>query len=529
MGACCGKGKKNEPNAAYKPPVQGGGGINQGGDQWQQQSGNGMAGVPQQHTGGINQGGNEFAGGINSGPMMGSPAPVVEQQGGATIFIGLYDYEARISEDLSFKKGERLQIINTADGDWWYARSLVTNSEGYIPSTYVAPEKSYEAEDWYHGDIKRSEAEKKLMMRGLAPGTFLIRRAESAPGNFSLSVRDNETVKHYRIRKLDTGGYFITSRAPFPTLHELVKHYEKDSDGLVCRLTIPCTNVKPGTVGLAKDAWEIPRESLRLTRKLGAGMFGEVWAGVWNNTTQVAIKTLKEGTMSPQMFLEEAGVMKSLRHKHLVQLYAICSEREPIYIVTEYMCNGSLLDYLSKGDGHSLPLPTLIDCAAQVASGMSFLETQGYIHRDLAARNILVGENCVCRVADFGLARLIQDDEYTAHEGAKFPIKWTAPEAALYSTFTIKSDVWSFGILITEIVTKGRIPYPGMTNAETIAQVERGYRMPCPPNCPDPLYQICLSCWNKKPEERPTFEYLTATLEDYFVSTEPGYKDLNQQ
>jgi len=446
---------------------------------------------------------------------------------GATIFVALYDYEARISEDLSFKKGERLQIINTADGDWWYARSLQTNKEGYIPSTYVAPEKSYEAEEWYFGEIKRAEAEKRLMMKGLPSGTFLLRKAESAPGNFSLSVRDGDSVKHYRIRKLDTGGYFITSRAPFASLHELVEHYRRDADGLVCSLSLPCPNDKPLTGGLAKDAWEIPRESLRLTRKLGAGQFGEVWAGVWNNTTHVAVKTLRTGTMSPGAFLAEAAVMKSLRHKHLVQLYAICSDREPIYIVTEYMSGGSLLEYLSKGEGINLPLPTLIDMMAQVAAGMAFLETQGYIHRDLAARNILVGDNYVCKVADFGLARLIEDSEYTAHEGAKFPIKWTAPEAALYNRFTIKSDVWSFGILMTEIITKGRIPYPGMTNAETIAQVERGYRMPIPPNCPEPLYQIMENCWNKDPDKRPTFEYLQGLLEDYFVSTEPGYRPVN--
>ena len=154
-------------------------------------------------------------------------------------------------------------------------------------------------------------------------GTFLVRKAESAPGNFSLSVRDGESIKHYRVRKLDNGGYFITARAPFTSLHELVNHYMQDADGLVCALTLPCPGDKPATIGLAKDAWEIPRESLRLTRKLGAGQFGEVWAGVWNNTTQVAVKTLKPGTMSPTAFLEEAGIMKQLRHKHLVQVCVI--------------------------------------------------------------------------------------------------------------------------------------------------------------------------------------------------------------
>ena len=114
---------------------------------------------------------------------------------------------------------------------------------------------------------------------------------------------------------------------------------------------------------------------------------------------------------------------------------------------------------------------------------------------DLAARNVLVGDNNIAKVADFGLARVIVENEYTAHEGAKFPIKWTAPEAALRNKFSVKSDVWSFGILLTEVVTYGRIPYPGMTNAEVLQQLEGGYRMPAPPGCPELLYQIMLDCW----------------------------------
>ena len=97
-------------------------------------------------------------------------------------------------------------------------------------------------------------------------------------------------------------------------------------------------------------------------------------------------------------------------------------------------------------------------------TGMAYLEEHSYIHRDLAARNILVGEGSVCKIADFGLARVIKEDIYNPREGTKFPIKWTAPEAALFNRYTIKSDVWSYGILIYEIITKGAMPYPGMTN-----------------------------------------------------------------
>ncbi|KAF4793331.1 Proto-oncogene tyrosine-protein kinase Src [Turdus rufiventris] len=519
-------------------------------------------------------------GGFNTSDTVTSPQRAGALAGGVTTFVALYDYESRTETDLSFKKGERLQIVNNTvrgeastlltfllwvilpiqpvqkgscgtissgkksppsqqaaswdvvgyfgEGDWWLAHSLTTGQTGYIPSNYVAPSDSIQAEEWYFGKITRRESERLLLNPENPRGTFLVRESETTKGAYCLSVSDFDNakglnVKHYKIRKLDSGGFYITSRTQFNSLQQLVAYYSKHADGLCHRLTNICPTSKPQTQGLAKDAWEIPRESLRLEVKLGQGCFGEVWMGTWNGTTRVAIKTLKPGTMSPEAFLQEAQVMKKLRHEKLVQLYAVVSE-EPIYIVTEYMSKGSLLDFLKGEMGKYLRLPQLVDMAAQIASGMAYVERMNYVHRDLRAANILVGENLVCKVADFGLARLIEDNEYTARQGAKFPIKWTAPEAALYGRFTIKSDVWSFGILLTELTTKGRVPYPGMVNREVLDQVERGYRMPCPPECPESLHDLMCQCWRKDPEERPTFEYLQAFLEDYFTSTEPQYQ-----
>ncbi|XP_053172763.1 proto-oncogene tyrosine-protein kinase Src-like isoform X3 [Scomber japonicus] len=395
---------------------------------------------------------------------------------GVTTFVALYDYESRTASDLTFRKGDRLQIVNNTEGDWWLARSLTTGESGYIPSNYVAPSDSIQAEEWYFGKITRRDSERILLNLQNRRGTFLVRESETTKGAYCLSVLDYDNtkglnVKHYKIRKLDSGGFYITSRTQFTSLQQLVFHYRS----------------------------------------------------TWNGTTRVAIKTLKPGTMSPEAFLQEAQVMKKLRHEKLVQLYAVVSE-EPIYIVTEYMSQGSLLDFLKGDAGKMLRLPQLVDMAAQIAAGMAYVERMNYVHRDLRAANILVGDNLVCKVADFGLARLIEDNEYTARQGAKFPIKWTAPEAALYGRFTIKSDVWSFGVLLTELATKGRVPYPGMVNREVLDQVERGYRMPCPAECPSSLHELMLSCWRKDPEERPTFEYLQGFLEDYFTSTEPQYQ-----
>ena len=162
------------------------------------------------------------------------------------------------------------------------------------------------------------------MKRETPTGTFLVRKSESHPGNFSLSIRNGDSIVHYNINHIDSIGYFITTRARFSSLYELVQHYSHDADGLVCTLSIPCPKNKQFTIGFVRHAWEISREFLHKTEKLGQGRFGEVWAGVWNNTTKVAIKVLKSG-ISEASFLEEASAMQNLRHKHLVQVNFIAS------------------------------------------------------------------------------------------------------------------------------------------------------------------------------------------------------------
>jgi fyn-related kinase len=333
-----------------------------------------------------------------------------------------------------------------------------------------------DSEEWFKGKIKRASAEK--MLRSGPPGIFLIRESESREGEFSLSVsQGGERIKHYRICQNELKEYYITKRATFTTIKEVVDHYQHQQDGLCVQLTDAASELAVApTGGLSKEVdknWEIDRRTITLKKKLGQGQFGDVWLGVWNGVKDVAVKTMKPGTMDVADFLEEASILKRFRHPKLLQLYAVCTIGDPLYIVTEIMENGSLLDYLHK-TGKSLKVTSLVEMSAQIASGMAYLEQNNVIHRDLAARNVLVGINNICKVADFGLARAAREDIYNAREGAKFPIKWTAPEAAMMNKFSIKSDVWSFGILLVEIVTYGRIPYPGMTNAEVLQQVDRG-------------------------------------------------------
>ncbi|XP_048209900.1 tyrosine-protein kinase FRK [Perognathus longimembris pacificus] len=455
-------------------------------------------------------------------------------------FVALFDYQARTAEDLSFHAGDKLQVLDTSHEGWWLARHLEKRGDGYgqqlqgyIPSNYVAEDRSLQAEPWFFGAIKRTDAEKQLLYSENRTGAFLIRESESQAGDFSLSVLDEGVVKHYRIRRLDEGGFFLTRKQTFSTLNEFVNYYSNQSDSLCVRLGKPCLKIQvPTPFDLSyktADQWEIDRNSVQLLKRLGSGQFGEVWEGLWNNTTPVAVKTLKPGSMDPNDFLREAQIMKSLRHPKLIQLYAVCTLEDPIYIITELMRHGSLQEYLQNDAGTKIHLPQQVDMAAQVASGMAYLESQNYIHRDLAARNVLVGEHNIYKVADFGLARVFKvdnEDIYESKHEIKLPVKWTAPEAIRTNKFSIKSDVWSFGILLYEIITYGKMPYSGMTGAQVIQMLGLDYRLPQPSNCPQQFYSIMLECWNSEPKERPTFEKLHQKLEDYF-ETDSSYSDAN--
>ena len=375
---------------------------------------------------------------------------------------------------------------------------------------------------WYYGDISRTEAEKLLYGEGNRHGSFLIRDSETISGGHSLSIRDIDKVKHFKIRRKGE-AFFIVPYITFESIADLVTYYKAHLDGICVSLLYPCVSLaKPQTAGLSKltnNEWEIEQKQIRLVKKLGSGSFAQVWGGVWNGTTSVAVKMLKiDSSMTESDFLREATLMKELRHPNILQLYGICSKKQPLYIIAELMKHGSLLEYLRNERG-SLKLSQLISVGQQVAEGMAYLEEQHYIHRDLAARNILVGDGLICKISDFRLMRLVEEAKSKAHDGTKLAIKWTAPEALLHNNFSVKSDVWSFGILLYEIITFGCFPYAGMTNEEVVRKLEQGYRMPQPKESSYAYYNIMLKCWREEPENRPTFEALQWELEEFLEST----------
>ena len=328
-------------------------------------------------------------------------------------------------------------------------------------------------------------------------------------------------MKHYRIRH-DSGTFFITARTLFESIPDLVSHYQQQSDGLCINLMYPCVSlVKPQTFGLCKrENGEIDRREINLLKNIGMGNHTQVWEGLWSGTLPVAVKMIKSVESTAKLdFLREGSLMKILRHPNVINLFGVCTKELPFYIITEFMKHGSLLDFLHECVGQkSLSLHQLINLAEQIAKGMAYLEEQNYVHRDVAARNILVGDGMVCKVADFGLTRLVSEAGCN-NSGKKFAVKWTAPEALLFDRFTVKSDVWSFGVLLYEIITYGSFPYPDLTTDEVIEKVTHGYRMPKPKECSYKYYNIMLKCWREEPENRPCFEGLQWELEEFLLST----------
>uniref|UniRef100_A0A4W5NED6 Ephrin type-A receptor 7 n=1 Tax=Hucho hucho TaxID=62062 RepID=A0A4W5NED6_9TELE len=267
-------------------------------------------------------------------------------------------------------------------------------------------------------------------------------------------------------------------------------------------------------------AKELDASCIKIERVIGAGEFGEVCSGRMKlpgkRDMSVAIKTLKVGYSEKQRrdFLCEASIMGQFDHPNVVHLEGVVTRGKPVMIVIEYMENGSLDAFLRKHDGQFTVIQ-LVGMLRGIAAGMRYLSDMGYVHRDLAARNVLVNSNLVCKVSDFGLSRVIDDDPEAVYTttGGKIPVRWTAMEAIQYRKFTSASDVWSYGIVMWEVMSYGERPYWDMSNQDVIKAIEEGYRLPAPMDCPPGLHQLMLDCWQKDRADRPKFDQIVGILD----------------
>ncbi|XP_072280054.1 proto-oncogene tyrosine-protein kinase receptor Ret [Pyxicephalus adspersus] len=302
--------------------------------------------------------------------------------------------------------------------------------------------------------------------------------------------------------------------------------------------------------------WEFPRKNLVLGKTLGEGEFGKVvkatafrLKGKAGYTT-VAVKMLKESASQSELrdLLSEFNLLKQVNHPHVIKLYGACTQDGPLYLIVEYAKYGSLRSflresrkvgpssvggdsnrnssYLDNPDERALTMGDLISFAWQISRGMQYLAEMKLVHRDLAARNVLVAEGRKMKISDFGLSRdVYEEDSYVKRSKGRIPVKWMAIESLFDHIYTTQSDVWSFGVLLWEIVTLGGNPYPGIAPERLFNLLKTGYRMEKPENCSDEMYNLMLKCWKQEPDKRPTFGEISKELEKMMVKSR-DYLDL---
>ncbi|XP_068134642.1 tyrosine-protein kinase Tec isoform X2 [Hyperolius riggenbachi] len=447
-------------------------------------------------------------------PLPPEPEPEPANEDKEEVVIAMFDFHPVEAHDLRLVTGEEYVVLERKDVHWWKARNKY-GQEGYIPSNYVTEKKldNLDQYEWYSSNMNRNKAEQLLKTED-KEGGFIVRNSSQA-GMFTVSLytkyagEGSSPIRHYHIKEAQgfPKQYYLAEKHVFDSVPDMIEYHKHNAAGLITRLRYPvCLKNKtaPPTAGFSYDKWEINPAELTFMKELGSGLFGVVRLGKWRAQYKVAIKAIREGAMSEEDFIEEAKVMMKLTHPKLVQLYGVCTEKRPIYIVTEFMEYGCLLNYLRQRQGQ-FNADILLSMCQDVCEGMNYLENSNFIHRDLAARNCLVNDLGVVKVSDFGMTRYVLDNQYTSSCGAKFPVKWSPPEVFNYSKFSSKSDIWSFGVLMWEVFTEGKMPFESYSNVEVVEMVTRGERLYRPRLATNRIYGVMTACWHEKPEARPKF------------------------
>uniref|UniRef100_A0A2C9GPE0 Tyrosine-protein kinase n=1 Tax=Anopheles arabiensis TaxID=7173 RepID=A0A2C9GPE0_ANOAR len=365
-------------------------------------------------------------------------------------------------------------------------------------------------EEWFHGVLPREEVVRLLRNEG----DFLVRETtRNDESQTVLSVCWNGH-KHFIVQTTAEGHYRFEGPA-FPSIQELIVHQYQSE--------LPVTG-RSGAVlrkPVLRERWELSNDDVILLDKIGRGNFGDVYKAKLKSSknTLVAVKTCRMTLPEEQKrkFLQEGRILKQYDHPNIVKLIGICVQKQPIMIVMELVAGGSLLMFLRK-NASTLGQRQMMGMCRDAAAGMRYLESKNCIHRDLAARNCLIGSENIVKISDFGMSR--EEEEYIVSGGMKqIPIKWTAPEALNFGKYTSLCDVWSYGILVWEIFSRGDTPYSGMSNSMARERIDEGYRMPAPEGAPPEMYRLMLKCWSYEPESRPHFDEICSVVDALLLCT----------
>ncbi|XP_053317849.1 megakaryocyte-associated tyrosine-protein kinase [Spea bombifrons] len=432
--------------------------------------------------------------------------------------IARFDHTKPKPQELTFRKGDLITIVSACENKGWYqAHHHASGDVGIISGSALRERPPIKAKPqlslmpWFHGAITGPQAVQELQPP--KDGLFLVRESIRYPGDYVLCVCYGGEVIHYRIEYQD-GTLSVDCSKKFSNLIDMIEYYSTCQGVLCSKLLNPKhkQGIKSAEEVLSKAGWLLSFQHLTLGKKIGEGEFGDVMQGEYLGCP-VAIKNIKCDATA-QNFLAETATMTKLQHKNLVTLKGVVLHNG-LYLVMELLAKGNLVNYL-RSRGRSIVPPQQLRFSLDVAEGMAYLEEKRLVHRDLAARNILLSENDDAKISDFGLSK----SQLQLEDLSRLPIKWTAPEALHDKKFSSLSDVWSFGVLLWEVYSYGRSPYPKMSIKKAVEALKQGYRMESPENCPPVMYSLMRDCWMEEPEKRPTFKKIKEKLEKMLRESE---------
>ncbi|XP_012280342.1 insulin-like receptor [Orussus abietinus] len=382
-------------------------------------------------------------------------------------------------------------------------------------------------------------SENTYLLKDLSPGNYSVKvRATSLAGNGAYT-----NVRYFYIEEYNTTGKFwimfwsigfiVIVILPLIVFYVYKRKLMRNVPSMRLIATV---NPEYVSTAYVPDEWEVPRKKIQLLRELGNGSFGMVYEGIAKDVVKgkpevrCAVKTVNENATDRERieFLNEASVMKAFNTHHVVRLLGVVSQGQPTLVVMELMVNGDLKTYLRSHrpdvcENILRQPPTLkriLQMAIEIADGMAYLAAKKFVHRDLAARNCMVAEDLTVKIGDFGMTRDIYETDYY-RKGTKglLPVRWMAPESLKDGLFTSYSDVWSYGVVLWEMVTLASQPYQGLSNDQVLRYVIDGGVMERPENCPDSLYTLMRRTWNHKASKRPTFiDIATMLLQEINVA-----------
>lgn len=462
------------------------------------------------------------------------------------------------------------------DHNWAIARNQL-GEEGLIPLTFVEPEFephwlhgqiSREEADTLLQGRKPGSFLVRASCRFTGDYTLcVVTRQESERIGQSEVVQEDKTeppegpVQLYHIHTIvrENGFtpctfYSLDQTHLFPSLRKLIEYYQVADRGLAHTLTDPVADQRRERLNYLRQRHWIQRDDVTFGQKLGHGEFGEVLRGTYRNR-DVAVKQYKAS--AKKLLIHEACIMAVLKHRNLVSLVGVTEDPDgTFYLVTEYLQTGSLLNYLRSRGRTLITHRDLLSFATDVVQGLVYMEDKGFVHCDIAARNVLLTDAQplpVAKLGDFGLAchvcsqnasmttsassggitgsqpgttaptpsawsnspSIYSGNPVCVENIARIPIKWTAPESVRTRIFTPKSDVWSFGILLWELYSYGRLPYPRLLTNQVLKFLESGERMGIPEDCPPSIYGLMMRTWKEDPSHRPSFAQIQMDLASF--------------